>query len=67
LPAKHTIAISIQNPSMCNKEMRTDECFKSTFNDVGEIVIFDQSANERFVLRCRLQWTKRRYAAILQH
>ena len=44
LPAKHTVAVTIQNPNECIKSMRTDECFNAIFKNVGEIVIFDQSA-----------------------
>ena len=43
LPAKHSVAITIQNPNECIKSIRTDECFNAIFKDVGEIVIFDQS------------------------
>jgi hypothetical protein len=44
IPAKHTVAITLQNANECIKSMRTDECFDAIFKNVGEIVIFDQSS-----------------------
>jgi hypothetical protein len=44
LPAKHTVAVSLQNPNECIKSMKTDECFNAIFKNIGQIVIFDQSA-----------------------
>jgi hypothetical protein len=50
LPAKHTVAVSIQNPNECIKTMKTDECFDAIFKNVGEILIFDQSAKREIRL-----------------
>jgi len=44
IPAKHTVAVTLQNANECVKTMKTDECFDAIFKGVGEIVIFDQSA-----------------------
>jgi hypothetical protein len=54
IPAKHTVAVTLQNANECIKTMRTDECFDAIFKNVGEIVIFDQSAKReiRFAVPC---------------
>lgn len=44
LPAKHAVAVSLENPNECIKSMKTEECFDEIFKNIGEIVIFDQSA-----------------------
>jgi hypothetical protein len=44
IPAKHTVVVTLQNANECVKTMRTDECFDAIFKNIGDIVIFDQSA-----------------------
>jgi hypothetical protein len=43
IPAKHTVAVTLQNPNQCVKTMKTNECFDAIFKNVGELIIFDQS------------------------
>lgn len=50
IPAKHTVAVDLQNPNECVKTMKTNECFDAIFKNVGEIVIFDQSTKREFAL-----------------